>query len=445
MSKKWKFTALGLAAVIGLTACGGSQPAEVAEQSADKAKPENIELTVSHYLLEEERATSGINDSYLTMVEEWEKAHPEVTVTQQVMAQSDYATKIQAQAAVNEMPDVFMVKGSWIENFVDNDIIAPIDDYLAEYEYKDNFREGVFDAATKDGKIYGVPNQLSITSVVYYNEELWKSIGYDSFPDNWDDIFAAAEKFNEQGIATIALGNNEKWPAESCILSTLGDRYTGSEWTKNIIARNDNAKFTDESFVAALARLQELAVKGVFNPDFNTITETQGVEYYSQGKAASVVSGHWSVFSIPSFAGEEILNNTKVAVLPSIDGSEAGSISGGCGWYFAVNKNLTGEKLDAAMDFALHTTGYEMDEYGAEKYGSIGAGLVEGVDISQFSQLTQDFSSLVDRLSFTPVYDLQMDGAVIEVMNTGLQELMNGSVTPEDLAARIQAEQEKLK
>jgi raffinose/stachyose/melibiose transport system substrate-binding protein len=445
MKKKMRVAALmmaGILSVSGLTACGGK---DSDSKGDSKAEGDGIELTVSHYYLEEERESNAVGDSYLAMVEQYEKDHPEVTVTQQAMSQSDYSTKIQAQAAVNEVPDVFMVKGSWVDNFVENGIIAPINDYLDKYEYKDNFREGVFDAATRDGQIYGMPNQMSITSVVYYNEALWKSIGYDSFPDNWDDIYAAAEKFQEQGISAIALGNSEKWAAESCILSTLGDRFTGTDWTNDIIAKTGNAKFTDEAFVSALGRLQNLAAKNVLNPDFNTITETQGVEYYSQGRAAAVVSGHWSVSAIQSFADEETVKNTKVAILPSEDGSKPDSISGGCGWYFAVNKNLTGEKLDAAMDFIFSTTGYEMCEYAAKEHGLMGAGLVEDVDVSAFPQLTQDFIALTNVLNFTPVYDLVMDGAVIEVMNTGIQDLLNNSKTPEDLGAEIQAEQDKLK
>lgn len=438
MKKNLKVLAIVLAMTMGVTACGGTSSGS-SEQGDDQ-----IELTVSHYYLEEDRASNAVGDSYLAMTENWIAENPDITVTQQAMSQADYATKIQAQAAVNELPDVFMVKGSWIDNFVENDVIIPINDYLDTYEYKDKFREGTFDAAMRDGNIYGVPNQLSITSVVYYNEELWKSIGYDEFPDNWEDIEAAAEKFNEQGIATISLGNSEKWPVESCILSTVGDRYTGTEWTNSIIANDGQAKFTDEAFVAALNKLQELSIAKVFNPDFNTITETQAVEYYSQGKAASVVSGHWTVSSIQSFASEEVLNNTKVAVLPTVNGEEADSISGGCGWYFAVNKNLTGEELEAAMDFVFKTSGYEMSEYAANKYGIMGAGLVEDVDTTQFPQLTQDFITLVNDLDFTPVYDLVMDGAVIEVMNTGLQDLLNGNKTPEALAAEIQAEQDRL-
>lgn len=441
MKKKMSTAAITLAAVMAMTGCGSQS----SEGKTDKAEDGKIELTVSHYYLEEERSSSTVCDSYLSMLEKWEKENPDIKVTQQAMSQNDYVTKIQAQAAVNEMPDVFMVKGSWIDNFVENEVMAPVDEYLEQYEHKDKFKEGVFDAATRDGQIYGMPNQLSLTSIVYYNEELWKSIGYESFPDNWEDIYKAAEKFNEQGIAAIALGNNEKWPAESCLLSTIGDRYTGAEWTNSIISKDGKAKFTDEAFVNALGCLQDMALKGVFNPDFNTITETQSVEYYSQGKAAAVVSGHWAVSAIQSFADEEILNNTKVTILPAADGGKAESISGGCGWYFAVNKNLTGEKLDAAMDFVMKTSGYEIAEYGTENYGLIGAGKVDGIDVSKFPQLTQDFIELMNSVEFTPVYDLQMDGAVIEVMNTGLQDLLNNAKTPEELAQEIQTEQEKQK
>jgi raffinose/stachyose/melibiose transport system substrate-binding protein len=446
MKKNVRILAVIMAAIFGLTACSSSpdtskQDTKSGDTVSEKTEKE-IELTVSHYYQEEERSSNAVGDSYLAMVDKWQDENPDITLTQQTMSQSDYSTKIQAQAAANEVPDVFMVKGSWIDNFAANDIMAPINDYLDQYEHKDAFREGVFDVATRDGQIYGLPNQLSITSVVYYNDKLWKSIGYDTFPDNWEDIFAAAKKFNDMGIATIGLGNAERWPAESCILSTLGDRYTGMDWTNSIIANDGQAKFTDQAFVSALKMLQELSVNQVFNPDFNTITETQSIEYYAQEKAASVVSGHWTVSAIESFASEELLNNTKVSILPAVDGGKADSISGGCGWYFAVNKNLTGAKLDAAMDFIFATNGYDMCEYAANEHGIIGAAVIDNPDQSKLSKLAKDFIQLVDGVGFTPVYDLQMNGAVIEVMNTGIQELLNDTKTPEDLAAIIQAQRE---
>jgi len=405
----------------------------------------NIELTFSHYYLEEERPNSAEMDSYMTLVENWEKAHPNVKLTQSVMSQADYSTKIQAQAAVNEMPDIFFVKGSWVSNFASNNLMVPINDYLDKYEHKDQFRPGVFDAASRDGKIYGIPNQLSLTSIVYYNAKLWKEIGYDQFPDNWQDLYKAAEKFNQKGISTIALGNKDKWPAESTILSTLGDRVTGTDWTKSIVAGDGKAKFTDADFVSALNLMQETAKAKVFNEDFNAISNAQAEEYFAQGKAAATVDGHWALSYLFANAPKEVQDQTKVAILPPVTGGkgEKDAISGGAGWYVAINKNLTGAKLDTAMDFLFSTAGYDFSKLYMEKYGMMGPSLVDGTDMSTFPQLTQDFAALMKKVQFTPIYDMQMEGGIIEVMNTGLQEVLNGTKSGEDLAKQLQAAQDK--
>lgn len=442
MKKRMLSVGLAVTLVISLAACGNTTGS--GQGSTESGGGASTELIVSHYYLEEERESNASGDTFLTMVERYEEEHPDVTITQQTMSQADFTTKIQAQAAANELPDVFMVKGSWIQNFVDNGVLAAMDDYLAEYEHTDTFREDAFDASRVNNQIYGIPNQLSMTSVVYYNEKLWMEAGYDEFPTTWDELFEANEKFKEMGIPTFSLGNKDKWPAESCIISTVGDRFTGSDWTNSIIANDGSAKFTDQKFVDALNLFKKMSDSGMFNADCNTITDTQAAEYYAQGQAAATISGHWEIATLQSLADEELLNNTRVALLPNNDNTEPTSFSGGCGWYFGVNANLTGEKLDAAMEFVLATSGYDASVYTAENYGLPSGNVVEGVDLSDFPQLTQDFVELVNSVSLTPTYDLQMDGAVIEVMNTGLQDILNGTKDAESVAAEIQAEQDKL-
>src|SRR5690606_41048357 len=110
-----------------LSACGsgsngsGNGSANPGNSGAGGAKGEQIQLTFSHYYLEEERPTSAEMDSYMTLVEEWEANNPNVNLVQSVMSQADYSTKIQAQAAVNEIPDIVFLKGSWVSNFANND------------------------------------------------------------------------------------------------------------------------------------------------------------------------------------------------------------------------------------------------------------------------------------------------------------------------------------
>lgn len=424
---------------------GGENSSEAGGDSSasEGGSDEAVTLTFSHFHLEDDRENSGEANAFLTMLEEFQEENPNITLELSAMYQADYATKIQAQATAGEMPDLFFVKGSWVTNFLKNNILLDLTEDLDAYEHKDSYREGIFDAASRDGKVYALPIQVAVTSVVYYNADLWSQAGYDSFPTTWEDIYSADKKFDEMGIYTVALGNKDKWPAESSILSALGDRYTGPEWTQSIIDNDGEAKFTDQEFVDALAALQDMTV--LFNEDYNTITNNQADDYYCNGEAVTLIEGQWNVAYLQANATEEVLANTKVALIPAVDGGkgEAQSTSGGCGWYMGANSNLTDAKRDAAIKLLFKTCGYEYSEFFVENYG-LDAPCIIDVDLSSFDQLTQDYMALTTQTSLTPIYDILMEGAVIDVMNSGIQDLFNGAMSPEDLAAAIQAEQDKV-
>ena len=68
----------------------------------------------------------------------------------------------------------------------------------------------------------------------------------------------------------------------------------------------------------------------------------------------------------------------------------------------------------------------------------------EIADASTLPPLTVKAQACLEGISFTPIYDILMEGSVIDVMNAGLQELLNGTKTPEALAEEIQFEQDML-
>lgn len=442
---KKKVVALLMCAVMGvsLVACSGK------EQSSEENKEgsgEQVEITITHFNIEEQREQTADYDGFYTMLEEWQEAHPDVKITQSVLETADYETKIQAQAAVGDMPDLFCVKGSWFQNFAESDLLAPLGDAIDAYEYKDTFREGVFDAATVDGEIYGMPIQFSVSSLVFYNAEMWEEIGYSEFPDNWDELYEAIEKFNEKGVVPFSLGNADKWPAESCILSALGDRYTGTEWTNNIIENNGQSSFTDPEFVQALGQFQDMAEAGAFNADFNVADTGQAAELYNQGQAAATINGFWNLTNINTNATDGVKENTKIAILPTVDGGkgEAGRTSGGCGWYMGMAPQDDPEKAELVQDLLMHLGGYEYSEFMTEKYGLAVPCVVEGVDTSSFPPATQEYIKLMETVELTPIYDILMNASVIEVMNSGVQELLNGTKDAETVASEIQAEQDNI-
>ncbi len=405
------------------------------------------ELEIMHYSTSEESEGNGGSDGFRTVLAAWDEAHPDITLTQNVIANAEYKTQIATLAAADDLPDVFLLQGMNTQDWANQGLIMDLTDIIAESPYAADYNEGYFTPFTYNGSIYGYPVLTGGTcTVVIYDKAMWAEAGYDEFPSTWEEVEAASEYFSEQGIDTIAFGNGGKWQANSCFLSTLGNRYTGPDWFLSLINK-EGAAFTDETFVAALAETQRLFTEtNIFNDDYNAVTNEDAREYYIAGDAAAVIGGNWDeayVWQTLKDTDEEKWNNMGFAVLPQpADATEApNSQNIGLGYAVAFNAKLAEDpdKLAAAIDLAQEVTGPAFASYVAENYALGGLTKVDEVDLSAFDQITQDFYnwSYVDT-DTCEIYDSYITNAVWDVLNTDLQTLMNGELTPEEVAANAQ-------
>ncbi len=428
-----------------------------AEDSAESTEATELaytgEINLMHYSTSEESEGNGGSDGFRTMVAEWDEAHPDITLNQNVLANAEYKTQIATMAAADDLPDVFLLQGMNTKAWAAQGLIYDMTDVIKDSPYYDDYNQDYFTPFKDGDKIYALPALTGGTcTVVIYDKAMWAEAGYDSFPDNWDDVKKAAEYFSEQGIDTIAFGNGGQWQANSDFLSTLGDRYTGKEWFQHIIDGDGEAAFTDDTFVAALQFTQDIFQSGVFNEDFNSVTNEDAREYYIAGDAAAFIGGNWDESYIAATlqeSDEEKYNNIGFAVLPQPDDAteDANGQNIGLGYGMAINAKVAEDpdKLAACIDLCYKLTGPDFANYVAENYALAGLTKVDDVDLSAFDDVTVGFYnySYVDT---TPceIYDSYVDSAVWEVCNTGLQELMNGEGTAEDLAADIQAKYEEV-
>lgn len=239
------------------------------------------------------------------------------------------------------------------------------------------------------------------------------------------------------------MGNKPNWPAESCWLSTLGDRFTGPEWTQSILD-GSGAKFTDEPFVKALTAFQELAQRGAFNEDINSIDDTEQNTVYFNKKAAAIVNGTWFIPTIDNSAPEDVKAATKLAILPSVEGGaeDQKTVSGGPAWFMALSSKVTDPaKRELAMDLLKALT----DERQANVTASMGgvtAWANPEYDTAKVPALFNEYNDMIKDITAVQIYDACMDASVIETMNVGLQSLLIGEKAPEELAEEIQMEQE---
>ena len=432
--------ASAMAASMGLSAAAATDVA-----ATDLAYKGELELM--HYSTSEEADGNGGSDAFRTTIANWEAAHPDITLNQNVIANAEYKTEIATLAAADDLPDVFLLQGMNTIAWADQGLVMDLTDTIKASPYYDQYNQAYFTPFTVGDKIYGFPALTGGTcTVVIYDKQMWKDAGFDTFPSTWEDVEKASEYFNEQGITTIAFGNGGQWQANSDFLSTLGNRYTGPEWFSSLIAK-DGAAFTDDTFVAALKEMQHLFNETkIFNEDFNAVTNEDAREYYISGDAAAFIGGNWDesyIWATLKDSDEEKWNNMGFAVLPQpADATEApNSQNIGLGYAVAINSKLADDpdKLAAAIDLAQEVTGPAFASYVAENYALGGLTKVGDVDLSKFDQITQDFYnySYVDTEP-CEIYDSYITNAVWDVLNTDLQSMMNGEIAPEDVAANAQ-------
>ncbi len=417
------------------------------EESKEESKAEEsggLEYTgtleLMHFSTSEESQGNGGSDGFRTILAQWIEANPGVDLQENVLANADYKTQIATLAAANDLPDVFLLQGMNTVAWADQGIIYDMTDIIKDSPYYDKYIQNLFTPFNYDGKTYALPALTGGTcTVVVYDKAVWG----ENFPATWDEVEAKAAELE---VTPIAFGNRDKWNANSCFLSALGDRYTGPDWFQSLVVK-DGASFDEPEFVAALAETQRLFTETtLFNKDFNAITNEDAREYYVSGEAAAFIGGNWDVSYLQATlkaSNQELYENTGFAVLPqSSDAAhQRNSQNNGLGYGLAINTKVAEDpaKLAAAIDLIYTLTGPDFANFVVEKYALGALTEVGEVDFSGQDKWVEDFYnySFVEN-DKCEIYDSYLSSAVWDVLNTGLQELMNGVGTPEDLAKMTQ-------
>ena len=405
------------------------------------------ELEIMHFSTSEESEGNGGSDGFRTTLAAWKEAHPDITLTENVLANAEYKTQIATLAAAGNLPDVFLLQGMNTIAWADQGLVLDLTDTIKASPYYADYNTAYFTPFTSNGKLYGYPVLTGGTcTVVIYDKAMWKEAGYDTFPKTWAEVEEATKYFGDKGIYTIAFGNGGQWQLNSDFVSTLGNRYTGPEWFASLIAKG-GAKFTDPEFVACLKETKRLfADTKIFNPDFNAVTNEDAREYYISGDAAAFIGGNWDesyIAQVLKDSNEEKFNNIGFAVLPQpADATKApNSQNIGLGYAVAINPKVAEDpdKLAAAIDLAQELTGPAFSSFVAENYALGGLTKVADVDLSKFDAVTAAFYnwSYVDTET-CEIYDSYISSAVWSVLNTEMQAMLNGEIEPEKVAEDTQ-------
>lgn len=387
-----------------------------------------------------EKDGGGTSKAFWNAVEKFQAANPDVEIDFQFTDSDNYQEKLTALMAGDELPDVWLTKGDMLPTFADAGSIQAADQYIKEdAEWADSYVEGAFTDTTYDDTAWGVPFQMQANCIGVYNQAIFEECGIDGWPETWTELLEDCAKIKEAGYTPIAMGNKDQWLAESAVFNTYAYKYIDQDWF-NSLANNEGAKFTDEKFVKALEGFQNIAQ--YFNEDMNSINQDEMFALYYDKKAAMFFDGAWSVGTMIQNCPEDVLATTHVGLMPAVEG-ESGTkydTAAGAGWNYVINSRVEGDDLKAVLAFLKAiTTGEYADD--ALQQGFISAAKTsENADMSTLAPLFAEYYDLAAQMNNCSIFDCVLPAEVGSgVLYADTQQLIAGSMTPEDMAADCQA------
>ena len=130
------------------------------------------------------------------LIENFEAANPDITVTMTHFPYADYRTKVAAAIPAGEGPDVVQLFYGWLNDYVAADLIQPLPaDAFPASEIDANFFPMV--QAMKDGDNYWALPTAVRSLALFYNERLLEEAGVEP-PTTLDEMVAAAQAMTKR-------------------------------------------------------------------------------------------------------------------------------------------------------------------------------------------------------------------------------------------------------
>ena len=131
-----------------------------------------------------------------TLLRDFAKAFPQISVQMVYVDWSVYDQKVATAFAGGTAPDVMQTGAEYVPNLVAKNQIRSIDPYLPAWGKKGDFFPGAWQNTMWQGRNYGVPYLSGIRGLVY-RKSLLTAAGIAHPPTTWDELYTDAVKLTK--------------------------------------------------------------------------------------------------------------------------------------------------------------------------------------------------------------------------------------------------------
>ena len=217
-----------IAVTLALAACGssGSNSSASSKGPTPAGGSNNGHTTITVWQGDTEVEAAA----FKTLVAEFNKTHPNITVNSQFYGNSDYALqKVLAAIAGGKPPDISYLYGSWAPNIATNPQLVPLNKFIdsdPSFNWNDFF-PAERKVATVGNSIIGVPALVDNLALVY-NKTLFKQAGHPAAHGHLDveRLRERRHQADQPGQEAVRLGLRQR-RQRGHGLALLGDAVAG--------------------------------------------------------------------------------------------------------------------------------------------------------------------------------------------------------------------------
>lgn len=371
---------------------------------------------------------------FVDAAKKYEALHPGVKV--ELIQESDDSVKGKTKALVasNSLPDVYFTwTGSWGENFVRGKRAVDLTPVIGpDTEWGKTLATAAVSAFQYNGKLYGIPLYLD-AKFMGYNKSLFEKAGITE-PKTFDDLLSACASLKKTGVTPISFGNKEGWPGVHYAGQLLAYNVPQATLEKDFVPAT--AEYTDPGYVESLKQYKQIIDECSDGSGTNGSSYASALQQFSNGKSAMY---YQEIIEFDQSTADGALKRENFGFfklpVPKDAKGDVKAIEGAPEGYMI---NAASKNVPLAIDFMRFVTSAKNGKIlSAPPYGQPSA-TVGGYSAESMNPTVVDgLKVIADSSYLMPWLDTANPPRVAAAWLSGLQALIGGSMTPEQVMERV--------
>ena len=417
-----KFIFLSLCCLVFLSVYTGCQPPSAVKN----------EISVWHWMTDR-------HDAFVKLAQKYEQ-ETKIKVNFELYAPSDaYSQKIVAAAQAKVLPDIFGIldKKEIVASFIQSGFVADLTEGFKANDAA--WEKSIFPKALSVNRfesgnvykvkpgIYGVP--LDVTNIqMLYNRNLLKKAGINQPPKTFEEFLNDLQALKKAGIAGLVSGWGELWMID-CFASNYAFNIMGEE--KVMATYRGEVPYTDPDWIKVLNIFKQLRDNGGLAEGIVTKANKYAEQDFALERAAFAFNGSWCVNVY-----HDMNPNLEYGAMlpPAVNPHSPMKIWGGAGSSFVVNN--TSPRKAMALDFLKWLSAKDQQAFLATETRNLPSNQEA---LSSIPKILSEFANSMEHTTHPTIWKYNEDALVTEALDKGIQSIIIGEKTPEQVAQGVQS------